>query len=205
MVQYPRENRYKTLGLWSLSLSYNIKTGMTTGIFDGVSVEEWNELVPQLLSAPKHHVTHPLYLLTAVLDFGADYTAEDRKSLDDELYQLEFSTGFRREFGESFPYPAKENMDRGKLMYDSQHITASLTYLERRLDFDIRMAEFLMENIGGCDRINSRIKPHSTEYLREIINNQLISSKDQQHQCLMLQKRAQTQISVVSEPVSRVE
>jgi hypothetical protein len=206
VVHFPFRRLEVSNYIWSIALSYDTKTGKTCGLFDGASDADIYEIQTRLQRNPTHAI-HPFYILVVLLDIMVGYSATARQVQGYDLFDMERKLGIARL--NSREPDGTFGKDPWKLGFeDYQYATRrfqscynALVYLQRRVEFNISVADFLLEHMDGiataapewqrtCLRRVARRLGEDVGNLKKLSDNQL-------QQVLCLQKRSWSQIELV--------
>lgn len=196
IFENPYVLRHTSVGLWSVAISYDTQTKVTTGIFDGISEEESKELELFLASAPAARISHPLSLFAILLELESIRSNHNRWKFDDWLYQLECQTGVSRDPNDK--YSDAKGIDHSRLTSEYGRCAISLTYLDRRLNFGSGFARFLLENLEQLPTILPQMEPNRPCHdIKESIGNYYNLANNQIHHCQCLLRRVDWQMNVL--------
>ena len=156
----------------------------------------------QYLQAKQQLISHPLLLLTMVLELLSTFFIDHRREQERLLYLLEYQLGITRGMNRpgawSWNYELhQESTKKCNIIY------TSLVYLERRLEFVVGLSHFLLEILTSIDKEELFTEQHrlrlssQTHIIRETVANNRDFAKMALHQTICLQKRCQSLAVVV--------
>ncbi|KAI9851931.1 MAG: hypothetical protein M1838_002369 [Thelocarpon superellum] len=194
--------------IWSIAYSHNLLDGTATCLFDGVTDRATEDLTERLRTDEFRWAEHPLYLLMVLMDMYVGHTIVEARYLDTKEWHLEDKWA-RTDPGE---------LDK-EIAYFGSH-SRNLVYLERVLDFELKLTDFLLETLAYLDRVvvNPRLPRQSTsdswrlrvDYLacvnlqmEESVRNTANLLHNQLHRCQCLQKRAVNELGIVQAFIAR--
>jgi hypothetical protein len=195
-VRVPHSPNNDIKAIWSLAITWNPESLLTTGMFDGASHGDAEFLAGSINAEPHFH---PLCIPLALLEMLMINYTEMRRELAKSLVILERDVGLihRRE---AAPWNVS-HWDEAKLQAVTKEInllTTHLAYMERRFDFTMRFAAFLQGLASG----KSVQIQHHIGSVPEIVMERLANAghflDNSFHHIKCLQKRAETVINVVS-------
>ena len=201
VVRVPHAPRNTFKSVWAFALSWDTQTGVTCGLFDGVSDHDLTEFSNYLNTAPEER-SHPLSRLTSVSELLLTYYASYRRELESQLFKLEhrlsITRGDQRIDAWSWNQMVFRDMTR-----QCSGVMTGLVYLDRRIHFASTYLNFLRDTLLFLDHevLQSHIRGEelrkiSRKLEEAVLNNQNFVA-NQLHQVLCLQKRSQTLTNVV--------
>jgi hypothetical protein len=185
--------------VWSVALSWDVKSRLTHGTFDGASDVDYDLLLGSLNAAPLHHLSHPFLIPCLLLDQLEVYYSKNWRAIGREAFLVERRLGLTR--GRHRANPWAWNQDRFRLItYDLMTVTTALVYIERRLTFAMSMAKSLAKNISTIDLQlhEDAQRKRASEHFKEKLGNSIASFENQLHQVSCLQKRSTAFTNTVS-------
>jgi hypothetical protein len=158
-------------------------------------------------SAKINQSTHPLFFPTILLDVLTSLYIQHRKDLERALFVLEDPTGISRGQRETNAWDWDYDLYRETTTHCNT-IYTGLVYLERRLDFTVRLSNFILESLKSCEEQNIHFSQKDRQQglkfnqigkqLEEAVQNARNFASSQLHQTMCLQKRSQALTTVVS-------
>ena len=162
-------------------------------------------LITSYTSAPSKtsQITHPLFFPAMLLDILTSLYIQHRKELERALFVLEDPTGISRGKRETNAWDWDYDLYRETTTHCNT-IYTGLVYLERRLDFTVRLSGFILEALKFCEE--QEIFPGQKgvgfkqigKQIEEAVQNARNFAASQLHQTMCLQKRSQALTTVVS-------
>jgi hypothetical protein len=184
----------------------NARTGITSGLFEGMSNGDIHGIT-SYTSAKINQTTHPVFFPTMFLDILTNLYIQHRKDLERALFVLEDPTGISRGQRETNAWDWDYDLYRETTTHCNT-IYTGLVYLERRLDFTVRLSNFILESLKFCEKQNihfgQKVKQQEFKFnqigtqLDEAVQNARNFASSQLHQTMCLQKRSQALTTVVS-------
>jgi hypothetical protein len=114
--------------------SCNLRTGETTGIFDGAS-DMHLDMFKDYLTCRQAHIGHPMLLAVMMLEILTHLSIARRNVHQKALFDLEVSLGVTRGRGTQ-GLVDQRNLSQLEISTPKcNRLVTSLTYFERRLDF----------------------------------------------------------------------
>jgi hypothetical protein len=206
----PAHTSITTFGsAWSFALSWDARSGRTTGILDGITASDMVDL-KELLGYCSKYLQHPLTLPEIFLEMITIHLNERiRIPSEEEFFVEERRTGLSRVqgYGNSGHHSAVWTWG----FEDFQHSTTTankyvttLAYLKRRFGFAMQLTRRLLsiqEELDNCDFVGSddikqKITYHSIQR-KERLQNKLELLENYQHHTECMQKRVDNLITVV--------
>lgn len=191
-----------------MAVSWNALTGMTSSLFEGMSDADIYSIT-SYTSAKVKQCAHPVFFPAMLLDILTNLYIQHRKKLERELFALEEPTGISRGQRETTAWDWDYDLYRETITHCNQ-IYTGLVYLERRLDFTVRLSDFILESLKFCEEQDINSSQKSTQQgakfkqigkqLEEAVQNARNFASSQLQQTMCLQKRSQALTTVVSEP-----
>ncbi|KAE9376356.1 hypothetical protein N431DRAFT_435729 [Stipitochalara longipes BDJ] len=179
---------------------------MTSGLFEGMSDTDIHSIT-SYTSAKIAQSAHPLFFPTMFLDILTNLYIQHRKKLEHELFVLEEPTGISRGRRETSAWDWDYDLYRETITHCNQ-IYTGLVYLERRLDFTVRLSDFILGSLKFCEdqRVcyDQTSIPQEAKFdrigkqIEETVRNARNFASSQLHQTMCLQKRSQALTTVVS-------
>lgn len=206
VIRIPHSPRLDVKGIWSIAITWNARTGITSGLFEGMSNADIH-IITSYTSAKIKQSTHPLFFPTMLLDILTNLYIQHRKDLERALFVLEDPTGISRGQREKNAW----NWDYDLYRETTTHcntIYTGLVYLERRLDFTVMLSKFILDSLKFCadqDIYLGQMPTHQPvdfhrlgKQLEEAAQNAQNFAASQLHQTMCLQKRSLSLTTVVS-------
>jgi hypothetical protein len=186
-----------------MALTWDVKSGLIAGIFDGLSDHDMSSLSQYLFSVAGQP-NHPIALLVFLAETLGAYYTEMRQALELQLFTLERELGITRGAGSGF-----EGWDWSPAVFREytkkcNRLNMGPVYLERRLSFLTSFERWLLDILARLDEEVSvsgtqlPAFPSTSRSIAETLENSLNITMNQLHQTMCLQKRAQMLISTVS-------
>lgn len=199
MPHSPR-NIFKSI--WSIALTWGVETGAITGVFDGMSEQDTQELEVYLNSV-KGSANHPVSILAFLAETLGAYYTEMRQDLELELFTLE------RELGITRGVSGFEGWGWGPVVFREytkkcNRLNMGPVYLERRFSFLTSFERWLLDTLLLIDKevsVFGTVPPvfySISRSVSETLQNSLGVVTSELHQTTCLQKRAQMLTSTVS-------
>lgn len=202
VIRVPHSPRYNEKAIWSMAISWNSSTFHSSGLFEGVSNADIQEIV-DYLTAKEAHFVHPIALPTMLLDMLVVHYVDHRRELESSLFLLETQLGITRGARKTDAWDWDYDLFRESTKY-CNGVYTGLVYLERRLQFAHGLSIFLLNCIRYCNEENmlseeqiSKLRNMSRAIKENIQNNGTFFEIQLQH-VLCLQKRCQALITAVS-------
>lgn len=180
-----------------MAVSWDASTSHTNALFEGVSDADIQD-VQKYLQAKSELATHPLLLPMMILELLNIFFIDHRRELERSLFVLEHQLGLTRGRRQTDVWDWDYELHRESTKH-CNGVYTGLVYLERRLEFTIGLAQFILECLTSLDDENLITKPKQSKMMRETVTNNTNFAKSQQHQALCLQKRCQALTTVVRE------
>jgi hypothetical protein len=168
-------------------------------LLESLSDDDMSEIA-LYLNAKRSQIIHPMFLATMLLDLLVIFYSEHRKGLENSLFVLESHLGITRgrRQTDAWDWDYELYKDTTK---QCNGVYTNLVYLERRLDFALRLGDFILESLKYCDdnikHWESERLQNISRALRETVQNSRNFVGAQLHQTLCLQKRSQALTTVV--------
>ncbi|KAK0109501.1 hypothetical protein ONS95_002190 [Cadophora gregata] len=201
VIRVPHSPRYDEKAIWSMAISWNSATSHSSGLFEGVSDADIQEIV-EYLTAKKNHSGHPLALPTMMLDLLMVHYTAHRRELESSLFLLETQLGITRGTRKTDAWDWGYDLFRESTKH-CNGVYTGLVYLERRLQFASGLSKFLLSCLIYCGEENmlseeqkSKIRGISRAMKENIQNNETFLETQLQH-VLCLQKQSQALITVI--------
>lgn len=157
--------------------------------------------IAEYTSSKFNQSVHPLFFPAVLLDILTSLYIHHRKDLERGLFVLEDPTGISRGPRESNAWDWDYNLYRETTTHCNT-IYTNLVYLERRLDFTVRLSNFILESLKYFEDQNTSYSVVSIyqieKQIEEGVRNAHNFAASQLHQTICLQKRSQALITVVS-------
>ena len=195
-MRVPHSPNNDIKAIWSLAITWNPESLLTTGIFDGASPSDAQFLAGSI-NAESHF--HPISIPLALLELLTVNYTEMRRELAKSLVILERDVGLihRRESA-AWNVSHWNEAKLQSLTKEINLLNTHLAYMERRFDFAMRLATFLQGLVSG--------EPTKTLHYMDSVPNAIVERLENAghfldnsfHHIKCLQKRAETVINVVS-------
>jgi hypothetical protein len=202
VIRVPHSPRYNEKAIWSMAISWSSSTFHSSGLFEGVSDADIQEIV-DYLTAKKTHSGHPIALPTMLLDMLVVHYTAHRRELESSLFLLETQLGITRGARKTDAWDWGYDLFRESTKH-CNGVYTGLVYLERRLQFASGLSKFLLNCISYCNEENmlsdeqiSKLLNISRTMKENIQNNGTFLETQLQH-VLCLQKRCQALITAVT-------
>ena len=201
VFRVPHSPRSDEKAIWSLAISWSSSTGHSSGLWEGVSNADIQE-ISDYLTTKESHFGHPISIPTMLLDMLMVHYASHRRKLVSSLFLLETQLGITRGARKTDAWDWNYNIFR-KFTKQCNGTYTDLVYLERRLQFGSGLGKFLLSCLSYLDEGNimsveqsSKLQGISRMMKENIQNNEAFFETQLQH-VLCLQKRCQALITVV--------
>ncbi|RDW73553.1 hypothetical protein BP6252_07460 [Coleophoma cylindrospora] len=205
VIRVPHSPRLKAKAIWSVAVSWSARTGTTSGLFEGMSDDDI-DCVTSYTSAKIKQSTHPLFFPAMLLDILTNLYIQHRKEIERTLFLLENPTGISRGSRKKDAWQWNYDLFR-ETTTQCNTIYTNLVYLERRLDFTVRLSNFILESLKFCEdqhvyQEQNSISPEmgfnqSGKQIEEAVQNARNFAASQLHQTICLQKRSQALTTVI--------
>jgi hypothetical protein len=117
--------------IWSFAMSHSLQDGKTRGLLDGLTDYAFGDVTQRILRAGSHWYSHPLHVPVLLLDIFFFHIAWEINRLCIDVARFEDLSRDAR----------VSSLER----YDA--ITTEIRYVRRSLDFQQRLAKFLVETL----------------------------------------------------------
>jgi hypothetical protein len=172
---------------------------LTTGLLERLADDDMSEIA-SYLNAKRSQTIHPMFLATMLLDLLVVFYSVRRRDLEKSLFVLESHLGITRGNRQTDAWDWDYELYKDTTKH-CNGVYTNLVYLERRLDFALRLGEFILESLQYCDNniTNSESERlrNISRGLRETVQNSRNFIGVQHHQTLCLQNRSQALTTVV--------
>ncbi|RDW87241.1 hypothetical protein BP5796_02935 [Coleophoma crateriformis] len=205
VIRVPHSPRLKAKAIWSIAVSWSARTGTTSGLFEGLSNDDI-DCVTSYTSAKIKQSTHPLFFPAMLLDILTSLYVQHRKEIERALFLLEDPTGISRGSRKTNAWQWNYDLFRETTTHCNT-IYTNLVYLERRLDFTVKLSNFILESLKFCEdqhvyqgqnSIPQGVNFNQTgKQIEEAVQNARNFAASQLHQTMCLQKRSQALTTVI--------
>jgi len=189
-----------------MAISFDVQSGVITGIFDGASDEDIKRLLSNLNAVSSDSIRHPLLIPQILLSQLIIYYNQMWRDLGSQLWDMERRVSITR--GEVDTDPWSWEYDKIRNITKAVHyLKTGMTYSERRLSFALNLARSLQQNadtaIAHLKINNPKSVDVITDMLKEKLQNYIWSLENQVHQMTCMQARSQGLLNIVSHPQGR--